>query len=293
MQVEVLALEPRRDHVALELLHGEHQDERDQRVLGRVRDERDEDSQDAADERTEDRYVRADEGDHGQRDRQRHPDDRQAGADDHRVNERDDRLRPDEPAEGGPRAGEQLGGVPAGALAAELGHPRQEPVAVLDEVEAQHQHEHDVDDGGGGGAEGREDARADGLRTFLQLLLDCRDGLGDLPVGETQRTVGEPVTDGLQSGRCALREFGRLAGDLGREDGHESGEGGQEAQHHEGGGQCRGDLVTAQPGGPRLQDGRDDHREHGGEDHHPQPADRPAEDEHPGGDEHQAQAPTL
>ena len=75
-------------------------------AVGRpVADQRDEHRERADDEGADDRHEAAEEGQHGERQRQRYAEHDQADADEHRVDEPDDGLALDEAAEHAPRSG--------------------------------------------------------------------------------------------------------------------------------------------------------------------------------------------
>ena len=79
--------------MAFELLDGDDQAERDQRVDQSLGDQCDDHREEAGDDRTDERDERAEKDQRRQRQRQRHAHDRQAGADADRVDERDQERR--------------------------------------------------------------------------------------------------------------------------------------------------------------------------------------------------------
>lgn len=99
MQVHRLGLQPRLQHISLELLYGEDDAEDDQRRGESVGHQRDEHRERARDEGTDDRDEATEEGDHHQHPRQGDLQDEQSRTDERGVDEADDRLRPDEAAQ--------------------------------------------------------------------------------------------------------------------------------------------------------------------------------------------------
>ena len=81
VQVHRLRLQPRGEHVALELLHRHDQGQHDQRTGQTVGDQGDQHRDGAGHERTHDRDEAGEEGQHRERDRQRHADEQQPDAD--------------------------------------------------------------------------------------------------------------------------------------------------------------------------------------------------------------------
>ena len=292
MQVHRLALQPRRENVALKLLHRDDDDEDYEGVFGVVRDEGDEHGECAGDERSDDRDEPAEEGEDCQWDRKGNADDQQSGADNDRVDQAHQALGPDEAAEGPPTAGENFSHVIAGSAAAQSLEPGDELVAVLDEEERQHQDEYQVDQRAGGGANGGEDARADGRRAFLQFALDRLDRASELGVRDVERPVGDPLLDLAEPLARARGNLAGLAGDRRSEGGDPTDDDGDKPEHHGDRSERAGPAVIAKPGGGRDEDRADDERHCHREQDHPGMGNHPSDDKGGSGEDDDADAPT-
>src|SRR5699024_3175541 len=100
VQVHRTGHDDRLEQVALELVHGDRDDDDDERGQRSVRHERDQRGEGTRDDRTDERDESGEEDDHRERDRQGNLEDQKADPDADGIHRRDDRGAPSVPPEG-------------------------------------------------------------------------------------------------------------------------------------------------------------------------------------------------
>ena len=210
------AHQERLQHVALELLHPDHDGQHDQRLDRPLVDQRDQDGDRAGHGGADDRHERAEEDQHADGQRERHADDRRAGTDQDAVGRGHDDGGPHELGQRDPRDPARAVHALASGARREPDHPGPDPVAVgqeevggeeHDEEAGQHVADRRADLGDAG-----DDAALAGL--LGDRVLDALDVLVDLRVAGVQRPVAQPVLDLLEAGHGLVGEVAGTVGHL-------------------------------------------------------------------------------
>jgi hypothetical protein len=264
VQLERVAQHDRLQQVALELVHGDDDDDHDDRGGEVVRHERDERREDARDGRADDRHERADEHHERERQRERHAQDEESRADEDRVDERDGRGAADVAAEHLRALVAHAHGALAAAAAERAEEEGPDPRPVLDEVEEDDEPEHRARDDLGGGGDSRDGAGSE-LAAGEEVDRLLAEGVDLRRVDRQPALLDErlQLVDALAGGLHEGRPLALHPEDDGRDGAAEEHEPGEERDDR---GERVRDAAALHPEHHRAhgagEDQRDDHRDH-------------------------------
>ena len=269
MQTHLVAHHHRHHHVALHLLHDEHDHTGDQRVRRALRGERHQDGERAGGGRPHDRDERTEERDDRQRDREGDVEHEQADADDRSV---------DQSGHGeATHVGTQRRHRPATRLVDRVGPARARPLhdpaphrATL--VHEEEREDHAEEDPGEHLADEADRRRTDAVHTTRDDVTRPRPQVVDLLIGQRERRVVAQVLADVVADLLPLDGVaGELVGDQERRDTDHPAHDDEGAEQRHPRGEESGQAEPPQAGGERAEEGRDEHRHQERDDHDAEP----------------------